>query len=350
LILACCLLIPPAGFFPSGQLEAAQLRHKGTKFRVKAPDGFRLRASRGIYTIKRRQESVTIMKLRTPVDLRSTAEGLASTAGLKRSRVRKKGPTYHVTGTARGKPVLIELKGRGQVVTVTKFQLPKNRSRARNARALTLRDVAALRRISNSARGGIVSPLSPALPMQPFSQGGASAMVLNLPGWSHFGSLIPGFGGALSGGGVGQGSYALGIAIPLAFYVPADNAISAAWAPFTGSTITDVAFIPGTVGVLGPGFESAYFYFRFTNGGVPYEGVILSAIFFDGVSTYYHYHSYIAVREGLPPGIGQALATTWRTWNPSAGASQRLDLTLRTVRGGTVFDRAHEAWVEYIRR
>ncbi len=330
------------------------LRHRATNFSVRADRGYRLQVYRGIYTIRRGRESVTRMRLRSPVDQRSTAQGLASTARLRGTRVVRRGRTHRVTGQVGTNLVLVDIVGQGPVFTVTKYSLPRNRvgnQRARRVRALTPRDVAALRRIVGTARGGIVSPLPPAMPMRRFAQGGASALVPALPGWTH-----NGFNGALAGGRPGQALYGFGTPGFIPFYIASGNAVFTEFPKNFGGgvVVTDVAFIPGSAGVLGPGFDSAIYSFRFLAGGIPHEGIILS-----GTNDNLFYHSYISVREGLPPGIGQALVGSWNSWDPSPAVTARLAQTLNTLRTTAVpgnpidqrvFDRLHEAWREYIRR
>lgn len=339
------------------------LRHKATKFKVKAPKGFKLRHKTGFYRLKRKKERVTIAKIRSVLDNRTVAAGMMNTGGLSKARLKKTGGGHYVTGFYKRFRVLIVVKGNSPEYTVTKYTLPKRESRkrtARRARPLRLADVRSLSRFARTARGGAVAPLVPAVPLRPFAQGGASAQVPNLPGWTHNGA-----GGALSGGNINQGNYSLGIGTP---YGPASpfptsggvfavDAVEQIWGPLNGATVTDVALIPGSSGSLGPSYNggSGTFLVRYVRQGRAHEGIFLVGTSYDPFAGFgIFYHSQVSVRVGLPPGIGQALMTTWSTWDPRPANRARLATTLANLRGlpGTphgVFDAAHQGYTDLIR-
>jgi hypothetical protein len=117
--------------------------------------------------------------------------------------------------------------------------------------------------------------------------------------------------------------------------------------------VTGIAAVPGSGGVLGANFESAYYTVTFVTAGRAYE-----ALFLAGSNDLMFYYSYIAVAAGGPGGIGLALLDTWRTWDPSAAVNVRLNQILATILttpipgspiDPEVFDRANEAWSAYLR-
>lgn len=319
---------------------------------MQAPNGFRLKAKKGIYRISKGRESVTLMRLHSPLSVAETAKSFVKDSKMKRPRTKGKGKSATVTGTLKGKLVLVEFKQKGAYVDVAKYT-PVLRGRKRASPKLTpvvtLADVALLRRIVNSRRGGIVAPLQVTVPMRQFAQGGASALVPNIPGWTFSGAV-----GGLDGGRLDHGTFALGIGIPMLGYVPSNQCITNVWPSLApGIVVTGLAPIPGSAGSLGPSFESAFYSVRFT-----YQGRTYQALFLSGSNNSLFYYSYIAVAVGGPTGIGPALLDTWRTWDPTPALNQRLNQITQTllttpIPGNpidpVVFDRTQAAWTEYIR-
>lgn len=352
-------LIALLGVLTCPLAEAKKLRHGPTKFSVKAPSGYKLRAYNGIYTVSKRRDKATIMKVSSPLTTAGLATSFVTTARMKRARIKGGGAKRVVTGHVRGKPVYLEIQGRGPTFKVSKYVTRKKSRRSKSAKrfeTLTARDVAILRRIAGSARGGIVSPFQANIPVRRFSQGGASAVVPVLPGWT-----FNGVGGAIDGGLPGQGFFALGIYLPgVATSANSSSAIVNDWTRLPGITVNVLAIqgIPGTQGVLGGAFiDSATFTVRFNLNGVVYDGIMTSGVTYTSGSFFDWYYSVIAVRTGSFPGLGQTLNQTWATWDPSPNAQQRLAQTLATIRttpvvaiDRDVFDRINSAWVEYIRR
>lgn len=246
---------------PGGIAEAKTLKHRSTGFRVRAPKGFRLKHSRGIYTIKKRRESATVMRVSSPMNNKATAKSLAKGARIKRAKFKGGGSRTVITGLAKGKPVYIEVKGRGPVFKISKFVTPGRGSRSRSAkmsRTLSARDVAILRRIANSARGGIRSPLAPAIPTRTFRSGGTFARVPNVSGWRYLGEAQGLIQGMVQGSREGQGFFALGSYNLGATGDPnPGNAVINVWPVRSGlgMTVTSIEFIPGTyvAGLSGSG-------------------------------------------------------------------------------------------------
>ncbi len=347
-VLATTLLL---AFLGAPSLEAKKLSHRGTGFKVQAPSGFKLKAKKGIYRVSKGRESVTLMRLHSPLSVAETAKSFVKDSKMKRPRTKRKGKTTTVTGTLKGKAVLVEFKPKGAYVDVAKYIPAKRGAKrsAKNIRPVTLADVALLRRIVNSRRGGIVAPLQVTVPMRSFSQGGASAMVPNIPGWQFSGAV-----GGLDGGRLDHGSFALGIGIPMGGYVPSGQCITNVWPSLApGITVTGIVQVPGSIGSLGPSFESAFYNVRFTFQGRTYQ-----ALFLSGSNHSLFYYSFIAVTVGGPTGIGPALLDTWRTWDPTPALNARLNQITQTILttpipgnpiDPKVFDERQRAWTEYIR-
>lgn len=336
-----------AGEAPEAQTDRIQRR---------GPAGFSLKAYNGIYSIKKGRDSVTVMKVDSPLAGKGVAGSLITSARMKGSRVKGGGSKTVVTGNIGSKSVYVEILGTGPIFTVKKYVTKANRGKSRTARAispLTPRDIALLRRIGGSARGGIVTPFQIDIPMQRFTAGGATALVPNIPGWSY-----SGVGGALDGSRPGQGFFSLGIYFPSqASSLNPGQVIVNDWPRFTGGTILNIQLIPGTEGVLGAPFNSATYTVRTRIGGIDYDAIMTSGVVNSGGIAPDWYFSVIAARTGAFPGLGNALSQTWATWDASASRASRMAATIATIRSTPtvaidrdVFDRIHSAWVDYIRR
>lgn len=350
--------------FSSPQLEAKTLKHKPTGFRVNAPGGFRLKASKGIYTIKKGRDQTTVMRVRSPLNAKDVARSLAKSARMKRSRVKGGGAKAVLTGSIRGKAVYVEVQGKGPVFKVSKMITRPGGSQRRSAKmstALTARDVAVLRRIANSARGGIVSRFAVDIPRKRFRSGGTFATVPDIAGWRYLGEAQGLIVGMLQGSRAGQGFFALGT-YNLGVTGDGDpgNALFNVWptASGLGMTIQNAQFIPGTF-FSGPGGSgAARFTVRLTIQGISYDAIIFSQTIPNQSGFGYDwYSSYIAVRTGAFPGLGDALFDTWTSWNHDASQASRNAATLATIRSTPTvaidrdaFDRINSAWVDYIRR
>lgn len=337
--------------------EAKKLKHGPTGFSATAPSGFRLKASNGIYSIKKGRDSATVMKVSSPLDAKGVARSFISGARMKQSRVSGGGARVVVTGNIGSKATYVEVLGSGPVFTVKKYVTTLRGKKSKQARALsplTLGDIALLRRIGNSARGGIVSPFQIDIPMQRFTQGGATALVPNIPGWSY-----SGVGGAIDGSRPGQGFFSLGIYFPsqASSFDPGQTIVND-WPRISGNTILGIQIIPGTGGILGSPFNSATYMVRMSSAGVSYDAIMTSGVVSNpngfGIDWYF---SVIAVRTGAFPGLGNTLSQTWATWDASANRASRIASTIATIRSTPtvaidrdVFDRIQSAWVSFIRQ
>lgn len=346
------LLLIGVLIFPPAPLEAKVLRHGPTKFSVRTPSGYRLSSFKGIYTVRKGRDSATIMRISSPHSTSGLASSLVRTTRMKSAKIRGGGSRRVITGTVRGKSTYFEIEGRGPTFKVMKYVTrKKSRSSAKRFDPLTARDVAFLRTIARSARGGVLAPFVADIPFQRFSQGGSTALVPTLPGWRYSGAA-----GGMDGSRVGQGFFSLGIFFPgVASFPDPAQVIVNDWPRIAGGnlTITNIQFINGTAGVLGPGFNSATYTVRLVSGGISYDAIMTSGVSFNRD----WYFSVVAVRTGSFPGLGQALMATWASWDASANRQSRTAATIASIRttpsvaiDRTVFDRINSAWVEYIRR
>ena len=363
-LLAIALLAPVT--------EARTVKLRGPSgFSVKAPQGFKLKAKKGIYRITGRGLRLTYARVkaggRSPAD---TGAELARAAKTTATSVRSSGSRW----SARVGSRRVEVRAKGANLVVLSFaRTARKAGAAQNAGQLAL-----LRRIANSARGGRTAALPGSIPLRPFTapDGSATASVPDLPGWNYNGGS-----GVIEGSGP-EGSFAFGVpffgAIPGSF---AANSFPVAPFPATaGEGLTNLVpqffarsglpgigiqvtgQFPGSEQILGAGYVSGFLTAAVTAGGRTASGVFLygAGTFDTGVDgAYANYLSYAAVNTGTDPRIGAALLRTWATWDPSRDQQRRLNQALNSilttnVGGGPidqdVFDEAAAKWSEYFRQ
>jgi hypothetical protein len=371
-----CVLANPAG------AKSRTVKVQGMK--IKTPSGYKVRYKNGVYTIGNKTRFVKLTFGTTPLSLKPTAKQIAKGMKGKLSKVRaaKNGKSYKAR-LKRGKKVYqLQMKRSG-----TKTEVRIYGRKARGARAsatdifgpiITAGDIVALNRILRSRRGARVIPFNLTLPTKRFqaqAQNGASALVPDLPGWTYNGTDT----GYLAGGNRTQGAFELG---GFTFvYLPGFAGPGALTGPPVSPETTlrqvlpqyfaqssggqsNVAFgqavaVPGSVGILGPGYASSMFQATFTINGVPWQGLFTIGMLDVGTSfSWGMYFSYVATPVNAPGGVFQALMNTWGTWNNDAAVQAGLQRALNTVLttkipgapiDPEVFDRTQEMWTEYIR-
>ena len=365
-------LIAAALFAPGASARNVKLRAGG--FSVKAPAGFKLKAKKGIYRVTGRGLRLVYARVpasgRTPAD---TGAELARAAGGTPTGVRSSAKRW----TARAGGQTLEVRAKGSRLIVLRY----GRTSSRRARASqSPGQLALLRRIAGTARGGRVAQLPGSIPLRSFTapDGSATAQVPNLPGWTFNGGS-----GVIEGSGP-EGSFAFGV--PFFAAVPGTFAASSGsypTAPFPatageglsalvpqffarsglpGISIQVTGQFPGSEQILGGGYVSGFLTGVATAGGRTASGVFLygAGTFDTGVDgAYANYLSYAAVNQGTDPRIGAALLRTWATWDPSRDQQRRLNEALNSilttnVGGGPidqdVFDEAARKWSEYFRQ
>jgi hypothetical protein len=340
-------------------------------FSVKAPQGFKLKAKRGIYRVSGRGLRLTYARVkaggRSPAD---TGAELARAAKATPTSVRSSARRW----SARLGSRRVEVKAKGANLVVLSFgRSGRKASAAQNAGQLAL-----LRRIANTARGGRAAQLPGSIALRPFTapDGSATASVPDIPGWTYNGGS-----GVIEGSGP-QGSFAFGVpffgAVPGSF---ASTSFPTAPFPATpGEGLTNLVpqFLarsglpgigiqvtgqfPGSEQILGAGYVSGFLTATVTAQGRTASGVFLygAGLFDTGVDgAYANYLSYAAVNQGADPRIGAALLRTWASWDPSRDQQRRLNQALQSilttnVGGGPidqdVFDEAAAKWSEYFRQ
>ncbi len=374
-VVACCLL---STALVVGSTSARVLTDKATGLKVKAPSGFRLKASGGIYTVTNGHQYVKFVLAHSSVGVSETTKEYIRLSALKKAKKKKKGSTFVVTGKLKGKPVQVEFKAKGANVSIATYgglsTGRASRSRVPLATPVTVADILTLKRIVASRRGGVVVPFSVPIPMRRLvGQDGTSAFIPDRPGWTGSAN-----GGVVFAANANEGIVELGVpqyvnvppqnayGAPVSFIVPAGQAIVNVWpqyAAMAGASVRLLAVqeVPGTEGWLGSfAYSSGMYAIRFTLLGRTWSGLMVSGVFsvqLDNVAWSW-YHSYVAVPDNGVPGMGAALLNTWATWDNSAASQARLNQALATVlstrAGGgpidpEVFQAAADNWSAYIR-
>jgi len=236
----------------------------------------------------------------------------------------------------------------GPVMEVALYRNAKKRravkARRAVARAITPRlsgrQVRAINDVLGTRQGGQTVPLPVAIPTRRFTSpdGTASATVPDLPGWSFFGG-----DGVISGGHPDYGAVNLGVPVYVGFpgftgtgvvspLVLPDQAIFQVWPQHNRVAlgrqpqVLDVKEVPNTRGWLGLGFDSALYTVLFSLDGRRFEALMISGVGGTGTNfAWLWYYSYVAVVQGAPAGVGDALLNVWKTWSNEAAVQRRLD-------------------------
>lgn len=365
-LLAAALLAPGA--------SARTVKLHAGGFSVKAPAGFKLKAKKGIYRVTGRGLRLVYARVpaggRTPAD---TGAELVRAAGATATGVRSTAKRW----TARAGRQTLEVRAKGSKLIVLRYGRTASSSAqtSQNAGQLAL-----LRRIANTARGGRSAAIPGSIPLRQFTaaDGSATAQVPDLPGWNYNGGS-----GVIEGTGP-QGAFAFGVpfyaAVPGTFAASSNSFPSAPFPATAAEGLTNLvpqffarSGVPG-IGIqvtgqfsgsdqfLGANYVSGFLTAAVTNAGKTAAGVFLygAGTFDTGVDgAYANYLSYAAVNTGTDPRIGAALLRTWATWDPSRDQARRLNAALNSilttnVGGGPidqdVFDEAAAKWDEYFRQ
>jgi hypothetical protein len=129
----------------------------------------------------------------------------------------------------------------------------------------------------------------------------------------------------------------------------------------TGATVTAITPIPGTVGMLGDGFISELYAFRYDNAGdgKTYDGLLLfGASFATATPDFWQgYFSFMAVPTTAPGGAANALIRSWSSWDGSPGRRAAFSTALAVLaRPDTVnvpfetrqFREENRTWVDLV--
>lgn len=346
--------------------------HSAGGFSAHVPSGFHVKQKSGLYRVSGR--GLTLLYARVPAGKASPAgvgAQLARALGHRPHGVRSSRNRWRATVGARS----LDVRRQSRNLAIFTLSAPAHSS-ARAAIAAS--GLATLRKIADTARGGRLASLPQPIRMRLFTapDGGSTALVPDLPGWSFNGGS-----GVVEGTGP-QGAFVFGF--PFYAAVPGSPGSSSfVVAPFPstaevglqtvvplelhriGLAFGNVAIrsrFDGSQSLLGSQWRSDFMSatFRGTNG-TPGSGVFLygAGLFDTGEDgVYANYLSFALVRRGTDPRIAGALLRSWASWNPTRNQQQRLHDTINTilttnVAGGgidpQVFDEAAAKWDVYFR-
>jgi hypothetical protein len=378
LALVALLAVLTAALAPS-TATAKTLRHKKTGFTVKAPKGSKLARKHGTYVVTRKGARFTIALVKTAQSPAAAGGELARALGASASKVRSSRRAYSATLTPRkgGATLAVAIRKRGKRLVVGRTAGKAGAASAPIATAaLTTGEIALLRQLVRTTRGGAPIVLGSGIPLRPFTapDGSATAFVPNRAGWTFGGAS-----GGIEGSNANEGSFAFGIAVPIltpgsfgsgtgqfveAPFVDAATALRnvfPAWIRRLGVNVavTGLTPFPGSQQLLGANFNSGFFAITLNVNGAAFDGVFLMGTAPIDGQFWLMYYSFAIVRRGADPRIGPALLESWASWNPGADQQRRRNQTLQTilttqlVGGGpidqAVFDAAAAKWSEYIR-
>lgn len=393
LVLALALTAAPADAAKKGGWT--KLTGKGG-FSVVAPPKYRLKVQNGGYEISGRAGKMTLLAVSTSGATRTVAEALLG-GGLP--------PTPNADHF--GLKLKLENGNTGEIyfskapagVAVTLLEPPKRKAKGKGKRgkgaakrvATASAQVGNFQRrlfgrIAGSARNlksvqlptSTTSEQEAPLALKPFTtaDGSAKAMVPDAPGW-----VAGGGKGIVEGYNAEQGSYAFGVlagfALPNSCLFKCDalevpfmevrQALEQAWPLWlqrAGANVTGVQVlseIPGSAGLLGPGYSSGMFSVNFQANGKAGTAYVIAGTTHFGEGIWNLYYSYIAAYNGVPGTVGDALLRTWQSWDPSVNQAERQAQTIVTQQETTriiqstseyqrrVFEKTNYNWDAYIR-
>lgn len=370
------------------------LRHKKTKFRVKAPKGFKLKYKRGVYVISKGSARVSYSLLKSNATPTAAGNALAEQAGATVLKKKEGEKRWTATLERKGQKDYVTVKRRGKKLVTTTYGLKKGKSKSKkkkstgNTASIAAIPMATLRRIANAARGGravdlprgnVQVPVAPiALKAYTAPDGKATGQVPAEAGW-----WFSGANGAIEGYHDTRGEFILGLPALIAIpgsglcqaypntpcvendYLNPDDALRQVYPRFRAfapgaaeSNIQITEIHPRNL----PGFTSALYIATFDHGGTPWTGAFLvgtTPYAYSG--TWLMYLSMIAVPNTDDSSVAQALLQTWQSWDPSAAVEERMRNTRTDIQATTeiiqsvnnfrqrVYDKTNENWDRYIR-
>ncbi len=378
LALAAVAAAPAAG--AAAKVRTFTLRDK-SGLTVKAPRGYKLHNSGGVYTVSNRRATLVLIRLR------SSASALATGRELARALT----GTASGSGTATRFGARVKVAGRTQVLGVRRAGSALVVSTIRDARkgghaaapraraALTAADIATLLRVAGTATGGQAANLSPTLPTTQFvaPDGRSRAQVPAGGDWKYQGG-----GGQIIASSASLGA-GISLGLPFGVVTPPYPPVSYyPYAPYSpdplraaqeivpdylnrqGGKVTSLRVVADLAPGLAPtGLATGVGYYAFTMvaGGIPGQGVMYVSVSNQGLDSGFWtvYFSFIVVKQGSDPRIFATLLKTWQSWDPSADQQRRIADTYRTLASiryngagpidDQVFSEAAAKWDLYIR-
>lgn len=381
LALAAVAAAPAAG--AAAKVRTFTLRDK-SGLTVKAPRGYKLRNSGGVYTVSNRRATLVLLRLR------SSASALATGRELARALT----GTAAGSGTATRFSARVKVAGRTQALGVRRAGSALIVSTIRDARkggahatapraraALTAADIATLQRVAGTATGGQAANLSPTLPTTQFvaPDGGSRAQVPAGGDWQYKGGGGQIIASSASLGAAISLGLPFGVTLPGGFGTPYPYYPVAAYSPDpvraaqqiipdylnrNGGKVTSLRVVADLAPGLAPtGLATGvgYYAFSMVAGGIPGQGVMYVSVSDQGSESGFWtvYFSFIVVKQGSDPRIFATLLKTWQSWDPSADQQRRIADTYRTLASiryngagpidDQVFSEAAAKWDLYIR-
>jgi hypothetical protein len=310
------------------------LRHRATRFSIRAPRGFRLRFSKGVYVLSRGARRMSFSRALTGTAPGAFGDALLQQLGgsVVSRRASANRFTAQIDRGADREGVVVARDGKVLEVTT---------ATSRRSQPLALSTV---RRVGSSARGGVAlrppaaQGSAPDIPLQPYRapDGGATAMVPAEPGWD-----IQSGNGTIQGSS-SKGAFLFGLSINIFLpetappgtpagilvspYLPAAEALVQIF-PRLSPAVSDIRVRSVLFDSPLPTFSSsAMLLFDYKLDGRPWTGAATIAT--DSPDRYSNYvwnlyYSGVGVPAGSDGSVGVALLKAWKSWDPSGAIAQR---------------------------
>ena len=313
------------------QYQVITVRHRPTGFSIRAPEGFKVGLSKGVYVLRKGRVSISYSRLATNVTPAQLGTALMQALG-GRVLVRA-GDNRHfvaaVAGGSRNDHFVVERIGSRLAVT------------ASTTSAGAPVALESLRQMGLSARGGVMlrapkAKPQPAIPLRPYRapDGGATALVPAGNDWD-----IQSSQGSIQGSSR-RGAFLFGFSFNIPLSVPANSPPSFFASPYLNAATALVRIFPRLApsvsnirirrvlrNAILPSFTSSgMVLFDYRLNGKPWTGVATVAT--DDPSKYSNflwnfYYSGIGVPRGSSPSIGVGLLRSWKSWDPSGAIAAR---------------------------
>ncbi len=393
MFVAICAQPIEAGAKKKKKTAYKTLRHKKTKFKVKAPKGFKLKYRRGVYVVSKGRARVAYTLLKTNATPAKAGNALVEQTGATVLKKKESAKRFSATISRKSQKDYVVVKKRGSNLVTATYGIKKKKSKKKKKSAAAAVSIAAipirtLRGIANRARGGrarelpvgkVQVPVAPiALKAYTAPDGKATGQVPAEAGW-----WFSGANGAIEGYHSTRGEFIFGL--PALISVPGsglcqaypntpcvesdyknpDDALREVYPKFRtfapNGTDTNIEIRETHPRTL-PGFSSALYIATFDHDGAPWIGAFLVGTTPNAyLGTWLMYLSMVAVPVSDDSSVAQALVQGWAAWDPSAAIEERLRNTTTTIKATTeiiqsvnefrqrVFDKTNENWDRYIR-
>ena len=310
------------------------LRHAPSSFTIKAPAGYRLSVSKGVYVLKKGGSTLSFSRTVTSVTPSQFGSALLQQLG---GRVVSRG------GNARQFTGQVVVGNRREAFVIARDgpRLAVTTGSSPNAAPLAL---GLVRQIGASARGGYAlrapaqaGSKSIALGAYRAPDGGATALVPTEAGWD-----IQSAQGSVQGFKANRGSFLFGFSINIflpgsapassgtliAPYMNAATALTQLF-PRLAPTVSDIRITKVIRDAALPSFtSSAMVMIDYRLNGRPWTGAVTIGTdspdsYGSGNFIWSFYYSGVGVPAGSDPAVGVGLLKAWKSWNPSGAIAAR---------------------------